>query len=381
MAAISPRGVVRVCVAVVGAVLVTVAVTGAVPSAPSNLAAQVVGATVTLSWTPPAVGPVIGYRLEAGSASGLSNLANTSLGVSPLLTATAVPNGTYYVRVRAIGVDGESSPSNEVVVTVPGGSGCAAVPNPPVSVAASVAGMIVSLSWATGGGCPTASFVVHAGSAPGLSNIAIVHAGALVGLSASAPAGTYYVRVHAQNAFGTSAPSNEIAVVVGGSAAIACDPAAYPNAARWPATAGGNNHLYEFINVGRDITWDEARAVSAATGPGWHLATVTSFAENSFIESLFAGNRAAFNCCLSSNASGPWMGGFASTFRSNDWRWITGEPFLYSDWGPAEPFGNGDRLSYAEFGAARFLAWNDVPSVYPLSPRGYIRECSPELAR
>src|SRR5262245_902948 len=75
---------------------------GAVPSAPVSLAAQVTGSTVTLTWTPPAIGPVLAYRLEAGSASGLSNLANTIVGATPSFTATLVPNGTYFIRVRAI---------------------------------------------------------------------------------------------------------------------------------------------------------------------------------------------------------------------------------------------------------------------------------------
>jgi hypothetical protein len=370
----------RLSLATFVAIVVAVVTTGAVPSAPSNLAAQVLGTTVTLTWTPSFLGPVLGYRLEAGSASGLSNLANTILGVIPSLTAAAVPNGTYFVRVRAIGVDGESGPSNEVIVTVPGSGGCPTAPGAPVNLTGTVSGMMVTLSWSQSFGCPASNFVLHAGSAPGLSNIAVVNMGSALALSASAPVGTYFIRVFAQNAFGTSAPSTEIAVQIA-APAVPCDPAAFPAAGRWAASSGGNNHLYEFINAGRDLTWEEARAVSAAAGPGWHLATATSAAENSFVESLFATNAAAFNCCLGGNASGPWLGASATTFRSNDWRWVTGEPFVYTDWGPLEPFGNGDRLSYAILGSARVLSWNDAPSIHPLSPRGYIRECSPELAR
>jgi hypothetical protein len=56
---------------------------------------------------------------------------------------------------------------------------------------------------------------MHAGSAPGLSNIAVANVGPVLTLSAVAPPGTYFVRVFAQNAFGSSAASNEIVVVVG----------------------------------------------------------------------------------------------------------------------------------------------------------------------
>jgi hypothetical protein len=48
-----------------------------------------------------------------------------------------------------------------------------------------------------------------------LSNIAVANVGPVLTLSAVAPPGTYFVRVFAQNAFGSSAASNEIVVVVG----------------------------------------------------------------------------------------------------------------------------------------------------------------------
>lgn len=186
----------------------------AVPSAPVNLAAQVSGSTVTLTWTPTFLGTIIGYRVEAGSASGLGNLASTIVGPIPMLTAPAVPNGTYFVRVRAIGSDGESAPSNEVAVTVGGGGACTAAPNPPVNLAATVTGMVIALSWAPGGGCTATNFVLHAGSAPGSSNVAIVNMGGNLALTASAPNGTYYLRAYAQNGFGTSGPSNELVVQI-----------------------------------------------------------------------------------------------------------------------------------------------------------------------
>jgi len=227
MAAPTSSRTARSLATLVAIVLVT-ATADAVPSAPANLAAQVSGSTVTLTWTPTFLGTVIGYRLEAGSASGLSNLANTIVGTIPTLTVLAVPNGTYFVRVRALGLDGESAPSNEVIVTVPGGGGCSAAPNAPASLTSTVSGMLISLNWLPGGGCPASNFVLHAGSGPGLSNIAVVNMGTGLGLSASAPNGTYYIRVYAQNAFGTSGPSNEVIVqlplpVVGGIVVLSND--------------------------------------------------------------------------------------------------------------------------------------------------------------
>lgn len=247
------------------------AVLGAVPSAPTGLGAQVAGSTVVLAWTPSAAGPVLGYRLEAGSGSGLSNLANAVIGPTPSFTATFVPNGTYFVRVRAIGSDGDSAASNEVIVTVGGGGGCSAAPNAPVNLAATVSGLNVALSWASGGGCATSNYVLRVGTGPGLTNIAVVNMGTALALATAGVPGTYYVRVVAQNAFGTSAPSNEVVVQIsGGAPSPICgqmtamvssapfgDPDKAVGTARYPASATGRAFINftSFRRVG--ATWVE----------------------------------------------------------------------------------------------------------------------------
>lgn len=99
----------------------TVAVVGAPvvpPGAPFGLEGSVGGSTVSFSWGAPSVGTgPFQYRFEAGSASGLSNLANVTL-PSPSLVVPGVPPGIYYVRVRALGAGGVGPASNEVVVVV-----------------------------------------------------------------------------------------------------------------------------------------------------------------------------------------------------------------------------------------------------------------------
>jgi hypothetical protein len=93
------------------------------PGPPTSLSATVVGRTVVLTWTAPAGGdPPTAYVVEAGSASGLSDLANADTGSSTAsLTATNVASGAYFVRVRARNGSGTSAPSNEIVVVVDGG--------------------------------------------------------------------------------------------------------------------------------------------------------------------------------------------------------------------------------------------------------------------
>jgi hypothetical protein len=90
------------------------------PAAPVGMAATVQGSTVQLSWAAGASNATtLRYLVEAGTAPGLANIATFDVGPQTSLTAGGVPPGTYYVRVRADNVTGDSAPSNEVVVVVP----------------------------------------------------------------------------------------------------------------------------------------------------------------------------------------------------------------------------------------------------------------------
>jgi predicted phage tail protein len=157
-----------------------------------------------------------GYVLEASLSPNGAVIASFPVS-STSLTVPGVPNGIYYARVRAVNADGASSTSNEVVVVVPGGTGgCSSPPNAPGNLSSNVSGNAVTLTWAApAAGCAPTGYVVQAGSASGLSNLAVINLGNVSTLSASAPPGTYYVRVIALNAFGGSAASNEIVVTVG----------------------------------------------------------------------------------------------------------------------------------------------------------------------
>ena len=186
-----------------------------IPGPPLYLFANVVGNTVTLTWQAPATGGApSGYILEAalspgGAAVGLFAVASTSIVVS------SVPNGVFYVRVRAVDAEGVGPASNEAIVAVPGAGNCGTAPGIPGSLSRTVTGNQVTLNWsAPAGACPATGYVIQAGSAPGLSNLAVINVGPTTALSVAAPAGTYYVRVIATNTAGGSAPSNEVVVVV-----------------------------------------------------------------------------------------------------------------------------------------------------------------------
>jgi len=70
--------------------------------------------------SPPWQGPITSYLVRAGSAPGLSNLAQVD--TRSAATTIAVPNvppARYYVRVHAVNAQGVSVASNEVVLVVP----------------------------------------------------------------------------------------------------------------------------------------------------------------------------------------------------------------------------------------------------------------------
>lgn len=170
--------------------------------------AVIEGGLVTLSWSPVGGLTASEYLLEAGSVSGSSNLYNGSVGAATSLSAQ-VGRGNYFVRVRGRAVNGTTTgPSNEVSFAV-GTAGCTAAPALPTAVAGSSAAGRASLTWLASPGAT--SYIVQAGSAPGVSDLFYGDIGGGTSVSAAVPPGfTAYVRVVAVNACGQSAASAEI---------------------------------------------------------------------------------------------------------------------------------------------------------------------------
>jgi hypothetical protein len=188
---------------------------GLVTVAPGNFRATVTGNTVRIDWDR-VLEAVVSHQVEAGSGPGLSNLAVLNTGsAATTLTVTNVPPGVYYARVRAIGPDNIPGPgSNEIVVRV---GSCSSAPGAPTGLSAQVTNNQVLLTWTPGAGDAVSNHIVEVGSGPGLSNIVVFDTGApSPTLSATAPNGTYYVRIRGRNACGTSGVSNEVIVQVPG---------------------------------------------------------------------------------------------------------------------------------------------------------------------
>jgi hypothetical protein len=89
------------------------------PAAPTGLAATTAPGGVALTWNGPLTGGApTGYRIDAGSTSGASNLGSFPVGPVTSL-ATPAPSGLYFVRVVATNACGVSPPSNQVSFTIP----------------------------------------------------------------------------------------------------------------------------------------------------------------------------------------------------------------------------------------------------------------------
>jgi hypothetical protein len=112
-----------------------------------------------------------------------------------------------------------------------------------------------------------------------------------------------------------------------------CVVGSYP--VQWRLEDGGNDHWYEVHPLGGPTPWAVARAEAKALGGD--LASLESPTEPSFIYKI-SGNSTGWGSRV-----GPWLGGFQDTSASDfvepggGWRWTSGAPWSFADWGQAEP--------------------------------------------
>jgi exo-beta-1,3-glucanase (GH17 family) len=184
------------------------------PTRPLNFSSAFAGTTATFRWTPPLIGPILAYQLEAGTVAGASNVAVLRMPpTASSLMVPGIPAGTFFVRLRALSPYGMSEASNEVMLTYPTSI---ATPHAPTGLSGTGFDESVALSWqASPTGGIADSYVLEAGMRPGETVASIPFRAQACFAQNGVPPGTYYVRVRASNAAGVSPASNEVAVVVG----------------------------------------------------------------------------------------------------------------------------------------------------------------------
>ena len=205
------------------------------PNPPTNLTVSVFrssgGSEVDLFWAAPTTGPApTNYRIEAGSATGLSDLAAFNTGNNfGFFFTTVSGGGTFYVRVRSVAAGGTSLPLER---------GCRHVARSRTAHRAfpfspTVNGSTVTLSWdlSSSSARPTTYIIQASSTAGGPPNIANFATGnTLTTITAFAvPPGTYFVRVLAANNAGVGPASSEISFIVLGGSTCSAAPSAPSN--------------------------------------------------------------------------------------------------------------------------------------------------------
>ncbi|MCC7127019.1 MAG: DUF1800 family protein [Acidobacteria bacterium] len=164
------------------------------------------GATVSISWRAPLIGPApTSYVLEGGVRPGETIATIPIGGTTPSFTFQAPP-GAYYVRLRTVSNGTLSRPSSEVRVYVGGTSG----PTAPRQLTAYGNGNSVVLNWRN----------TFAGGEPTGITIDVAQNGARVASIPmpvtdrwdynAVPPGTFAFTVRATNVSGTSGSSNSV---------------------------------------------------------------------------------------------------------------------------------------------------------------------------
>jgi len=135
-------------------------------------------------------------------------------------------------------------------------------------------------------------------------------------------------------------------------ATVAFGSNAYAVVLEWPVAVGGNGNFYERVDT--SLSWPDANITAMARthlGAQGHLVSVTSAAENAFI-----------NDNLSPNWH--WTGGFQ--FDKLDepaghWTWVTGEAFVYTNWNQIPPNNEPNESG----GVEDWIAFVDISSQIP----------------
>ncbi|WP_422038796.1 C-type lectin domain-containing protein [Roseibium sp.] len=154
---------------------------------------------------------------------------------------------------------------------------------------------------------------------------------------------------------------------------------------QWSSGSGANNHWYEFVALGAgdpSLTASQAEALAESSsfmGLGGYLATITSAAEQAFLNSAWPG---AGSITGQFNGYSFFLIGATDRNTEGNFEWLggpeSGNPLTYTNWSAGEPNNfqqnNGEDYVVAWWQDSLSGSWNDVPDNSDI--RGYLVEYS-----
>lgn len=154
---------------------------------------------------------------------------------------------------------------------------------------------------------------------------------------------------------------------------------------QWSSGSGANNHWYEFVVLGSadpSLTVSQAEALAASSsfmGQGGYLATITSAAEQTFLNSIWPG---AGSISGQFNAFSFFLIGATDRNTEGSFEWLGGpeggHPLAYTNWSAGEPnnfqANNGEDYVVVWWQDSLSGSWNDIPDNSDI--RGYLVEYS-----
>ncbi len=124
--------------------------------------------------------------------------------------------------------------------------------------------------------------------------------------------------------------------------------------AQQPVLNPANGHHYQVVPG--SFTWDQAKAAAETMtflGVSGHLVTFDDLAEDQWVYFTLNGG----------SLGNAWIGLYQDMMDpgyvepAGGWKWVTGEPMTYSNWGSGEPNNSGNAEHYAGYWPAD--KWND----------------------